>query len=83
MDASTPAPATAATTRFTLQGSAPYGQADVDAIAAVEHVTEVAFDAAGPLNQWIAGSVPKDIAKSVITSVARLYPNTPIRWSST
>lgn len=75
---------TAATTiPFTLQGAVPYAQSDLDAIAAVDKVTDVAFDPAGPANQWITGNVPKDSAKQVITSVARLYPNTPIRWSST
>ena len=69
---------------FTVQGSAPFSQSDLDAISAIPNISDVSFDPNDPTLATIVGFVPNEIltAKKAITTIARTYPNTPIRWSS-
>jgi hypothetical protein len=56
----------------------------LDTISAIPNITDVVFDPSDPSLSTIVGNVPNETstAKAAVVAVAKLYPNTPIRWSS-
>ena len=67
---------------ISIKGPAPFSAADVAAIAAIEHVTDVVVDTADA--STLTATVPLDtaLARIAVTTVAKMFPNTPVQWSS-
>ena len=83
--ASTIASTPVETSQIVIQGNVPFSQADLEAIAEIPDVTKVAFTATDPTHAMVTCHVPKETgaAKAAVMKIARMYPNTPVRWSST
>lgn len=73
------------TSQIVIQGNVPFSEADLEAIAAIPDVTNVAFTSTDPTHAMVTCHVPKDTgaAKAAVMKIARMFPNTPVRWSST
>ena len=67
-----------------VQGNSAFSQSDVDTIAAIPNVTDVSIAASDPTQKTLSCSVPYDtgLAKTAVNEIARLHPNTPVRWST-
>lgn len=74
------APTTQQVVISTISGTA-YAETDVTTLAALENVSDVQLADDG---RSIALSVPVDaaLARAAATAIARMHPNTPVRWAS-